>query len=409
MVKSVLMIAFHTPPMQGSSGVLRTMNFARHLPRHGWNALILSANTRAYVETGIDSDANAPLIERSFALDAARHLAVGGRYPTMLALPDRWASWWLSAVPAALRLVRRHRPQLVWSTYPIATAHLIGMSVHRITGIPWVADMRDPMTDAGYPAQRWPRKAFQWIEAHAAARCARLVCTTPGAVNMYRTRYPHVARERFCLIENGYDEAAFGSAPSRGTVRTRIRLVHSGLIYPSERDPSALLAALSLLKNGGAIDGASFHLVLRACGHDHYLRAHIDALGLRGLIELAPPLPYHQAIAEMQDADGLLLLQASNCNAQIPAKLYEYLRAGRPILALTDRFGDTAVKLRAFGIDTIAALDSTPDIVQAILRFLEMIRSHSAPVANPHAVRSESRRARSAQLATLFNHIVDPS
>ena len=64
---------------------------------------------------------------------------------------------------------------------------------------------------------------------------------------------------------------------------------------------------------------------------------------------LAPPIGYGEALAEMISSDALLILQASNCNDQIPAKLYECLRARRPILGLTDPAGDTAAALRAAG------------------------------------------------------------
>jgi glycosyltransferase involved in cell wall biosynthesis len=407
MVKRVMMIAFHYPPMQGSSGAQRTLNFVRHLPRHGWQPIVVSAHPRAYVSVGTDQLGEAGEVHRTFAIDAGRHLAIRGRYPSLLALPDRWISWWFGTIPVALRLIRRHRPDLIWSSYPVATAHLIGLTLNRLTGIPWVADLRDPMTDADYPPDRRTRAVFHWLEARTVARCARLVCTTPGAMHAYRTRFPFTPTEKLCLIENGYDEESFGTATPRAGNARRFILLHSGLIYPSERDPTALFAALSMLKNAGAIENNAFCLVLRASGHDDYLRAHIDALGLRGLIELAPALPYRAALHEMMEADGLLLLQAGNCNAQIPAKLYEYLRARRPILALTDPRGDTAAKLRACGIDTIAVLDSTPAIAHALLRFIELAKNGCAPLASMQVIASHSRAARSAELAALFDQTLE--
>jgi hypothetical protein len=107
----------------------------------------------------------------------------------------------------------------------------------------------------------------------------------------------------------------------------------------------------------------------------------------------------------MLAADGLLLLQAGNCNHQIPAKLYEYLRAGRPVLALTDPAGDTAATLRQAGIDAIAMLDSEADIVRALTRFLRLARKGEAPLATPAALARHSRAARTRELAALFDDI----
>ena len=83
------------------------------------------------------------VVERAFAVDAARHLAVRGRYPAIVARPDRWAAWWLGAVPRSLAMIRKYRPAAIWSTYPIATAHTIGQTLHRLSGLPWIADFRD--------------------------------------------------------------------------------------------------------------------------------------------------------------------------------------------------------------------------------------------------------------------------
>jgi hypothetical protein len=101
----------------------------------------------------------------------------------------------------------------------------------------------------------------------------------------------------------------------------------------------------------------------------------------------------------------LLILQASNCNHQVPAKLYEYLRAGRPILALTDPIGDTAATLRAAGVDTIAPLDEKDAIIQAIARFLKLAQANQAPVATAETVRANSRLARTRVLASLLDEV----
>lgn len=138
MVKRVLMIAYHYPPLRGSSGIQRTLKFSRYLSEHDWRPVVLSAHPRAYASTSNDQLAEIPKevpVHRAFALDTSRHLAIKGRYLGALALPDRWVSWWFGAVVSGLRLIRRYRPEIIWSTYPIATAHLIALCLHRITGI----------------------------------------------------------------------------------------------------------------------------------------------------------------------------------------------------------------------------------------------------------------------------------
>lgn len=400
------MVAFHFPPQRGSSGIQRTLKFAQYLPALGWEPLVLSAHPRAYPDAGSAPYTGPAQVTRAFALDSARHLAVRGRYSRLLALPDRWASWVLGAVPAGLRLVRRARPAVLWSTYPIASAHLAGLVLHRLTGLPWVADLRDPMLDAHWPVDRWMRRAAAWVERQTVRHCSRAVCTTPGAVRSYRLRYPELPPERFCLIENGYDEEDFTQArPAPREAGGPFLLLHSGVVYPSERDPGPLFAALAALARAGTLTPDSFQLVLRAPGHDALLAGLTREHRVEALVRILPPLAYDAALAEMLAADGLLVLQASNCNDQVPAKLYEYLRAGRPLLALTDPQGDTAGLMRAAGIDTVAPLDDADAIAVALQRFVELARAGGAPLAPQEFVQAQARRARTRQLAALLDEV----
>lgn len=109
-------------------------------------------------------------------------------------------------------------------------------------------------------------------------------------------------------------------------------------------------------------------------------------------VEILPPIEYRAALEEMLRADALLLLQAANCNEQIPAKLYEYLQARRPILALTDSAGDTAAAERAAGIETIAPIDSASAIAALIARVLDEILSSKALRPIPEIVARASRK-----------------
>jgi len=92
--------------------------------------------------------------------------------------------------PSGLRIAREHRPDVMWSTFPIATAHLLGWGIHQLTGIPWVADFRDSMTERTYPRDPTTWRVHRWIECRVVNSCDRAVFTTPGARRMYGTRTP---------------------------------------------------------------------------------------------------------------------------------------------------------------------------------------------------------------------------
>jgi glycosyltransferase involved in cell wall biosynthesis len=408
-MKRVLMIAYHFPPLRGSSGIQRTLRFAKYLPEFGWEPIVLTAHPRVYADVGDDQMADiAPGVHvcRAFALDTARHFALLGRYPAFLARPDRWKTWWLGAVPAGLSLIRRFAPQALWSTYPIATAHTIGHTLQRLSGRPWIADFRDPMAQDGYPADPRTWQAFKRIEQNVVARATRLVFTTPGAQRTYRTRYPAMPADRFALIENGYDEEMFATLDDAGRAPLnpgKLTLLHSGIVYPDERDPRSLMAALQRLRAEHSPLVERLRIRFRAAVHDKLLRTLADEAGVADLVEILPALPYREALEEMMRADALLVLQAANCNEQIPAKVYEYLRARRPILGLTDPAGDTAATLRAAGCMAIAPLDDAAAIARLLADFAEdPVRAAQALQDSPR-IASLSRRSRTAELAALLD------
>lgn len=112
MVKRVLMIAFHYPPLRGSSGIQRTLKFSQYIPEFGWEPIVLTAHSRVYSSTDSDQvrEISDRKIYRAFALDTSKHLSFMGRYPRFLSLPDRWVSWWLGAIPLGFYLIKKYRP-----------------------------------------------------------------------------------------------------------------------------------------------------------------------------------------------------------------------------------------------------------------------------------------------------------
>jgi hypothetical protein len=395
------MVAYHFPPLKGSSGIQRTLRLVQQLPALGWEPIVLTTTTSAYEATSTDLDADVPsgtVVERAFALDSARHLSVRGRHLAALGRPDRWMTWRFDAVRRGLRLIRRLRPDAIWSTYPIATAHAIGARLQAASGLPWIADFRDPMAQQGYPADAQTWRQFEAIERSAARQAALCTFTTPGALATYRTRYPDAAA-RMHLLENGYDEGSFTRAEA--TIRDlgplepgRVVLLHSGIVYPSERDPTELFKALARIKAAGT---SPLRVRFRAAVHETLLRELAERHGVGDMIELAPPLPYLEALQEMLRADGLLLMQAANCNEQVPAKLYEYLRARRPVLCLSDAAGDTWRVLESSGLRHMADLADADSIMALFDRFVRQGSAGLLP--SDQAVVAASREGRATSLA----------
>jgi glycosyltransferase involved in cell wall biosynthesis len=264
------------------------------------------------------------------------------------------------------------------------------------------------MAQEGYPADPKTWQQFSAIE-QAAMQQARLnIFTTPGAARVYGERYPDAA-SRIAVIENGYDEDSFSDV--NATLKEQlnpgaITLLHSGIVYPSERDPTALFVALGRLKRAGKLRRGEVKLRFRAAVHDGLLNDLAAANEVQELVEVLPPITYRAALQEMLQADALMVMQGSGCNEQIPAKVYEYLRSGRPILGVTDPRGDTATVLRDAGINSICNLASADDIEQQLPTFLDTVRLGRAELPTMAAIRHASRQARTQALASRMEAVL---
>lgn len=413
MTKKVLVIAYHFPPMAASSGIQRTLNFVRYLRNWGWESIVLSTAPHAYSRTGDEQLGEIPAgmrVERAFALDAARHLSLAGRYPGFVATPDRWASWLPFAVRAGRRLIREERPSVIFSTYPIATAHLIGCRLSDWSGLPWVADFRDSMYDDGYPEGARQRAINKKLDRETVIRSTRAIFTTPSTRAMYADRYPELPEDRWSLIPNGYDEKDFlestaGPGGTRTATGSPLVLLHSGTLYPVERNPLPFFNALRRLRDHATIGPDRVRIRLRATGHDNYYARVIHDAGLQDIVEILDPLPYRAALREMQAVDGLLLFQAEGCNHQIPAKLYEYLRAQKPVIALTHPAGDTAAVLRESMADNLLPLDVEQVLVDELPKLLERLEQGRLRIAPIEVARRFSREQGAAELAGILDSV----
>lgn len=408
-MKKVLIVAYHFPPQAESSGYLRSLKFCRYLPEEGWQPRVLTVHPRAYERTSPSQQGEIPAsvhVDRVFALDTQRHLSFHGRYPRAMALPDRWVSWCLGAILSGYRTIRREKCDVILTTFPIASAVLIGWILHRLTGTPWVADFRDSMTEPDYPRDRYTWRVYRWLEQRAVRDASRLIFTARSAVRMYLARYPDLSPDRCSLILNGYDEEDFRNLfPSPTRQSQPLRLVHMGLLYPIERDPKSFFRAVSQLRRDRKLDAGRVQIELRASGYESSYEPMIRAEGIEDLVHLLPPLPYRDALENSANADGLLLFQAACCDHQIPAKVFEYLRLAKPILALTSDSGDTAALLRQTGGATIVDSADWQAIYRALPEFLRAVETRSHPQPERSLVEHYSRKGQAGALAQLLNEV----
>lgn len=416
MARSILFIAFHYPPVQASSGLLRSLAFTRDLAAFGWDVGVITSSI--FGEESVATNDNLRLIPnnvqvtRAKAFDAAKSFAVGGRYPGFLEWPDRYSSWAISATLAGYQQIRRNGADIIFSTYPIASAHLVGYFLSRLTKKPWVADFRDPMVMDDHPDTPLRRRAHAWVEKKTIERSQIVLVTNEHAKAHYLQKFPSVSKEKFVVIENGYDEEIFSMARDRlstagfrSSDSREIRILHSGALYPNHRNPAPLFQAISELSPGWQSSGLKIKFVFRGSGYDDHYLPLIERYGITSFVELAKPIPYIESIKEILASDGLLLIQGVSCNLQVPAKFYEYLKAGIPILALTDSAGATSSLAVRVGLKYCANDRYSDEIKQTIPRYLKAIQASSSNLdwSNAEVTSQFSRLNHSKQLHTVLN------
>ncbi len=416
-MKRVLMVAYHFPPEASSSGVLRTLKFGKYLPSFGWTPHILTLCESAYRVRDEQLLAQIPptaVIHRVRGFDATRHLAIQGRYPAALTVPDRFVSWLPFGAAKGLGVIRSMGIHALYSTSPLPTAHLIAAVLRTRTGIPWIADFRDPWIEEGlYPR---PGSLRNWVERRleriVISQADRITVTTPLFREELARRYPQLPPEKIRVVFNGYDEEDFEGI--KATPRTdRFEILHAGLVTPDYRDPRPLLDAVASLIGGGHLPADDVRVAF--LGGGPYLdapafRQVLQQRGLDRVVDVTGRVSYEESLVRMGQASVLLLLQASDdTRSLIPAKAFEYLRAGRPLLALTSD-GMTAELLRTTGRGIVVPPGNSESIARVLLDLYAQHRDTDRhdTVADPGKVDISryERRFLTGELAHLLDEVI---
>jgi glycosyltransferase involved in cell wall biosynthesis len=375
----VLLVTMYFPPA-GGGGVQRPLKFATHLPAHGVETHVLAPHDPKWFHS--DPDLAPPTqawIHRARYLGPrARKLAddLHGRQgldrlsrqarslSRRVLVPDENVSWNLTAIPAAVRIVRAHGIDVVLTTSPPNSVHLVGAAAKRITGARWVADLRDSI--ATHPHRRVESaavRAKEKVSASVARLVARqadvIVAASDAIADEARTLDP---KGPVATILNGADFDDFaGLEYRRGD---RFRITHTGSFF-GKRDPRPFLTALA---ESGLED-----VVARFVGDFRVSdREWAESLGLGGRLELHPYVPRREALTLQRDSDALLLLipeAGGRGKGVLSGKVFEYVAAERPILAAVPPEGAAAELIRNTGAGVVAAPDDVPALTAALSEF----------------------------------------
>jgi glycosyltransferase involved in cell wall biosynthesis len=372
----VLLVTMYFPPA-GGGGVQRPLKFATHLPALGIETHVLAPDDPKWLH--VDAELQPPTqawVHRARYLGPrSRKLAeeLHGRHgldrlsrqarslSSRLLVPDENVSWNLTAIPAAVRIVRAEGIDVVLTTSPPNSVHLIGAAVKRATGARWVADLRDSIT--AHPHRRAERAVVRAKEK-VSAQVARLVARQADAIVAASDA---IAEETRGLdpkgvvvpVLNGADFDDFAGLEYRRA--DRFRITHTGSFF-GKRDPRPFLQALA----DSGLDDVVARFVGDFRSADRDWAAQLD---LGGRLELHPYVPRRASLALQRDSDALLLLipdAGGRGKGVLSGKVFEYLAAERPILAAVPPDGAAAELIEEIGAGVVAPPDDVPALVSAL-------------------------------------------
>lgn len=352
--KKLLLIAPAYRPAPGV-GAVRVEGLAKYLPLFGWRVtltvpairgmpprdlphvlevharpLIPSIRQWFRIEPGESASARLSPPRSNAEVRRALRFALN-LAKSLVAYPDAYRARIRPTILTAINAMAASPPDVVLSSSPPVSHHIVAARLAEMWRIPWVADLRDPWSDNPYqdaPAFRaW---LDQGLERKYLQKASRITCVSEELSSLISGRYSREVR----VITNGFDPEHV-SPDERQPDTGKLVISHTGGLYEGKRDPSALLYALRRLIDLGEI--ARERVDVRFFGpREAWLDRVIEELGLGGIVQQRGTVTRPSAIAAQRESSALLLLTWDHPSelGTCPAKVFEYMAARRPVVAV---------------------------------------------------------------------------
>ena len=425
-MRRLLVLCYFYPPL-GGGGVHRVLGFTRHLPAHGWECTVVCADRGDYwvmdesllarvppgtevirVRGGSGLSAWLGLTHGASGRRSTRAFAGLRRLGDWWMIPDSYAGWSGRARAAAESRARAGGFHAMLSSSPPDSVHLAARAVHRSSGLPWVADFRDPWMGLHFrePPSAWHRARHVAMEGAVMAEADVVIAASRTHADQIAARSK--APRRVLHLPNGFEpeeEAASAlSAPAQSAPDPdRFELLYTGTLAQM---PDAEVFFEALHDWFARRPDARRRVRARFVGP--YETGYEDrsiALGLKGIVEFQGPRPHRETRALQRGAALLLLWKPRNFPTMVPGKLYEYLDSGRQILALLPPGEEAGALVERAGGEVVAPGDRAALIASIERRYTRWKAGAEPPATRPAWLAEHTRERLAARLAGVLEEL----
>jgi glycosyltransferase involved in cell wall biosynthesis len=424
-VPKILMIINFFPPA-GGGGVYRPLSFVKYLSRLSWNVTVVTPRPGEFwisdpgLEKEIPPEAR---VARTDSLSGLRFLrsirggpasgasrrSSGGfaalrRLGEFFLLPDTYVGWVPFAAREAERLCREERFDVVYSTSPPDSSHLAARRVVRAFGIPWVADFRDPWFNLRLREPPTPlHRALHERLERSVSRADLVLVTTEAHERMLGERYPGCRIER---IPNGFDEEDFAREPGARPPAEPFTITHCGMLTLGRSTRPFLEGLAAFVRR--VPDAARAMRVVFIGPRESANEEWVKRFDLGDCVRFEDNIPHRECVAREMRSHVLLLIKHDDerYRGLVPGKLFEYIGAKRPILAVAPE-GEASRIVRDLRRGETPRIDRPEEIAAAIetmyRRYLDGTLESAYSV---DGVPRYSRRAEAERLSGLLGKLI---
>lgn len=397
--RKLLIITRYFPPCAAIASQ-RMIGLVRYLPKYNWNTIVI-APPHVHEEPNdpdllklISSETNTlysvPFIE-GFLGKVNRKF-----FPDYL--------WMLHVQKACKKAILEHKPDVVLTTFPPMSVQKLGIWLKNSFNLPWIADFRDPFFIPEVQSDKIKKKKLE-EEKRIIELADIIISTSPTYTQRLQSAYPH-ALVKINTITNGYDPENFQSS-SPPPSRERLSLLYTGELY-AKRNPLGLLDALAQIESSPIpnMPKIGFHFIGRT-NTDYDLAQEVRVRGLEHSVKIEGVIPYKDCLRETTQADILVLIQTEGQTTSVPAKLFEYIGAKRPILALANPPGDIEWVLKNSGaLYRMAPVRDVNKIKQAIIELVSELSKNKSVFDDKEGQINFSREYMAEQFAKRLNSML---